>query len=1100
MSRTVIIPTHSQPRPAIDIGLHAHHDNSSGGKIRAKDILGLDDFLSTSTTVDHGLLTGLADDDHAQYLLLAGRSTGQTAYGATSNAGSLTLSSTAHATKGKIYLGSALASAYDEANDRLGINKAAPDVKLHVVGNPQPGTITVAGDSQVADSGIVGTITGVTLNGTTTVTKSGSGFNRTPATGSWGDNSPSGRCLVTGTGVPANTYVAGFVSSTNLTLSAACTAGTVDLTFYEIDRGLDHYPAHNVFGTPGSAWQYVATSDGATSFAGRDCGTGTSGYRRYTPSSSFGSSSTSWTVTFSARYEGVLDGGTAARASSIVFTINRADGNYYTGTATLTSLTSSFADYTCTVSSFVGASSLFDELKMQIAPGSAFTGYIEVSYVAISATGAGVGDAAITHVHRSASTSLPYSIWSNESSVTVASIESGGAGRFRNLELMDATGADADTIIHAAPTSITQHTLTWPGATATGILKNTTSGTIGTLSWVDPETIVDVARTWTTLQKFPDDKFRIVGSSTATKLLAFEVDGLSVGTHTLTPQDADYIIAGTNIQNSFSVRQTFANATLGNEAVQITPPVDTVALMLQNLSGASPTSNLLTLKTNTGGNLGGISGSGVLSVVDNSGSNNPLVLWNGLGGATGAVTVSVNSVASSVTWNFPNSSGTTFVGTTASQTLTNKILETSCVWSAPSAATKTAGWSLAGASSGFKLTLASSHTANRTATFQDATGTLAYTSDIPTIDAIRTWSTLQTFKDTTFKLIDATTATNTLVFDLPTAGTGIDVTLSVPATADRTITLPDATTTLAGLAVAQTFTKAQTITPDSNATALTITGTNLTSANVINVTDYNGVASFRMKFNGPIYLCDSDGSSANEVVRFYKGSIDDAGSFYGSFTTGSLTANRSISFPDISGQMVLAAGAQTIQGKTFSSATANYINVSAMRFRKDTSSTTDYFVFGSAGATGARTLTLPDTTGNVSISGNTTVAGAGTAAAGAMGKLDVTAQAASIGTTTLVTGNAGSVGMFRVSVATTCSTAGADKDTIKHTIGWTTAGVARTQVSATIDLDNTANQQNVVYTLYADASTNITLTTTYTQVGGAADGKYDLHSRVTFLG
>jgi len=57
--------------------------------------------------IDHGGLAGLGDDDHTQYLRLAGRAGGQTAYGGTGAAETLTLVSTAHATKGNIILGAA---------------------------------------------------------------------------------------------------------------------------------------------------------------------------------------------------------------------------------------------------------------------------------------------------------------------------------------------------------------------------------------------------------------------------------------------------------------------------------------------------------------------------------------------------------------------------------------------------------------------------------------------------------------------------------------------------------------------------------------------------------------------------------------------------------------------------------------------------------------------------------------------------------------------------------------------------------------------------------------------------------------------------------
>lgn len=51
---------------------------------------------------DHGAMTGLADDDHTQYALLAGRAGGQALVGGTAASQNLTLTSTSHATKGAV--------------------------------------------------------------------------------------------------------------------------------------------------------------------------------------------------------------------------------------------------------------------------------------------------------------------------------------------------------------------------------------------------------------------------------------------------------------------------------------------------------------------------------------------------------------------------------------------------------------------------------------------------------------------------------------------------------------------------------------------------------------------------------------------------------------------------------------------------------------------------------------------------------------------------------------------------------------------------------------------------------------------------------------
>lgn len=55
---------------------------------------------------------------------------------------------------------------------------------------------------------------------------------------------------------------------------------------------------------------------------------------------------------------------------------------------------------------------------------------------------------------------------------------------------------------------------------------------------------------------FSDTGALVMGGTDPTKLLRFEVDGFTTGTtRVLTPQNNDYIVAGTNIENTFSARQ-----------------------------------------------------------------------------------------------------------------------------------------------------------------------------------------------------------------------------------------------------------------------------------------------------------------------------------------------------------------------------------------------------------------------------------------------------------------------------------------------------------------------------------------------------------------
>jgi hypothetical protein len=98
-------------------------------------------------------------------------------------------------------------------------------------------------------------------------------------------------------------------------------------------------------------------------------------------------------------------------------------------------------------------------------------------------------------------------------------------------------------------------------AVATGLTINTGAATVG---YVWTATSTGGAGSWQVATggagaPFIDSTAIIKGSADATKLLAIEVDGLTTGTtRTLTPQNASYTIAGTNLSQSFSGTQTFS--------------------------------------------------------------------------------------------------------------------------------------------------------------------------------------------------------------------------------------------------------------------------------------------------------------------------------------------------------------------------------------------------------------------------------------------------------------------------------------------------------------------------------------------------------------
>lgn len=78
------------------------------------------------------------------YLVLKGRIGNQDAHGGTAAGGTLTLSSTNHPTKGKVFLGDAQQSAYDEVNERIGIQTPSPAARLHIKHVTGGGTQTLA--------------------------------------------------------------------------------------------------------------------------------------------------------------------------------------------------------------------------------------------------------------------------------------------------------------------------------------------------------------------------------------------------------------------------------------------------------------------------------------------------------------------------------------------------------------------------------------------------------------------------------------------------------------------------------------------------------------------------------------------------------------------------------------------------------------------------------------------------------------------------------------------------------------------------------------------------------------------------------------------
>ena len=182
-----------------------------------------------------------------------------------------------------------------------------------------------------------------------------------------------------------------------------------------------------------------------------------------------------------------------------------------------------------------------------------------------------------------------------------------------------------------------------------------------------------------------------------------------------------------------------------------------------------------------------------------------------------------------------------------------------------------------------------------------------------------------------------------------------------------------------------------------------------------------------------------------------------------------------------------------------------YIDKTSKYFgTSDSVSTFDYLINFPRGLAATINWTLPTTQG----SANTVLRnnGSGTLSwSASSGSSNLTAQMGSIASQTLITGTAGTAGVYRISAYLKTTTAGNVADVVKMTASWND-GTAQTIVvpleSATAIFNNhdlgTLNaysQGSIV--VNSAASQNITYTTTVTKTGSP---QYEIHVRIEALG
>lgn len=224
-------------------------------------------------------------------------------------------------------------------------------------------------------------------------------------------------------------------------------------------------------------------------------------------------------------------------------------------------------------------------------------------------------------------------------------------------------------------------------------------------------------------------------------------------------------------------------------------------------------------------------------------------------------------------------------------------------------------------------------------------------------------------------------------------------------------------------------------------------------------------------------------------------------------TAALLTANRTITWPDASGTVVLAGVKVALSGNTNSVFDSNTASSGASF--ADLTVSTKKLRFVLSGAVGNNSLTLTNTAarnfGLGDVGGNIVIAGdqAPAVSAGRLGKVDLTGQTAGIGSTNL--SNTPPAGIYKVDVVVVCTTAsGAGAPTLDFNLAWTDV-LGATNRNATANPGETAfplplsttGRTAATYTIHV-ASGNIAYSTTVNAAAGTP--QYALYIRTVALG